>query len=100
LDSFVISSRKRLVRFMSDDSVLWTIFTTVFFCFPAVIPVTPQNMNYISVILVGYFLLAMIWWVVRGRKVFRGPQGLHDDLVVDDFDIPGSASPNSIGHPD
>ena len=38
-------------------------------------PVQANNMNYISVILVGYFLLAMIWWVVRGRKVFRGPQG-------------------------
>jgi len=61
-------------------------------------PVTAQNMNYISVILVGYFLLAMFWWVVRGRKVFRGPQGLHDDLVVDDFDIPPSGTPTSNDH--
>jgi choline transport protein len=66
-----------LVEF--DFRVLWTIFTTVFFCFPAVMPVQANNMNYISVILVGYILLAMVWWVIRGRKVFRGPQGGEDD---------------------
>jgi hypothetical protein len=40
-------------------------------------------MNYISVILVGYFLLAMVWWFIRGRKVFRGPQGGEDGYVED-----------------
>jgi hypothetical protein len=66
------------------DSILWTIFTTVFFCFPAVMPVQANNMNYISVILVGYFLLAMVWWLFRGRKVFRGPEGHADVFPVDD----------------
>jgi len=41
-------------------------------------------MNYISVILVGYFLLAMVWWLFRGRKVFRGPEGHADVFPVDD----------------
>ena len=43
-------------------------------------------MNYISVILVGYFLLAMFWWLVRGRQVFRGPQG---GLDFEDSSIDG-----------
>jgi hypothetical protein len=47
-------------------------------------PVEANNMNYISVIVVGYMLLAMIWWVVRGRKVFRGPEG-HEEVFVDDY---------------
>jgi high-affinity Fe2+/Pb2+ permease len=76
----------------SDNSVLWTIFTTVFFCFPAVMPVQANNMNYISVILVGYFLLAMVWWFIRGRKVFRGPQGGEDGYVED------YSTNNSNGH--
>jgi choline transport protein len=71
---------------------MWTIFTTVFFCFPAVMPVQANNMNYISVILVGYFLLAMVWWFVRGRKVFRGPQG-GEDMYVEDY-----SRNNSNGH--
>jgi choline transport protein len=60
---------------LTSYRLCWTVFTTIFFCFPAVMPVEADNMNYISVILVGYFLLAMFWWLVRGRKVFRGPQG-------------------------
>jgi choline transport protein len=75
-------------------SLLWTVFTTVFFCFPAVMPVEANNMNYISVIVVGYFLLAMGWWFFRGRKVSRGPQG-GDDMFVDKSNQNGS----STGHP-
>jgi len=78
-------------------SLLWTVFTTVFFCFPAVIPVEANNMNYISVIVVGYTLLAMIWWFVRARKVFRGPQG-GDDLSFDDYSNGGFVQ-NGTGHP-
>lgn len=55
-------------------------------------PVAPNNMNYISVIVVGYVLLAMIWWFVRGRKVFRGPEG-HDEIMVDDM-----VNANGNGH--
>ena len=47
------------------------------------LPVEPNNMNYISVIVVGYFLLAMFWWFVRARKVFRGPKGAEDIFVED-----------------
>ena len=41
-------------------------------------PVAPNNMNYISVIV--------------GRKVFRGPEG-HDEIMVDDM-----VNANGNGH--
>lgn len=69
----------------------------MFFCFPAVMPVEANNMNYISVIVVGYTLLAMVWWFIRARKVFRGPQG-GDDMCVDDYPNGGTVS-NGTGHP-
>lgn len=55
-------------------AVLYIVVTVVFFCFPLVLPVTVQNMNYTSVITVGLMALTAMWWAVRGRKDYRGPQ--------------------------
>jgi hypothetical protein len=60
-------------------------------------PVEANNMNYISVIVVGYTLLAMVWWFVRAKKVFRGPQG-GDDMYVDNYSN-GRSVQNGTGHP-
>ncbi|VVT46453.1 uncharacterized protein SAPINGB_P001221 [Magnusiomyces paraingens] len=51
-------------------TIFWTIFCLVFFCFPFSKPVTKDNMNYISVILVGFTAWCVIYWIFRGRKVF------------------------------
>lgn len=55
-------------------SVLYIAVTVVFFCFPLVMPATVQNMNYTSVIAVGLMALTAVWWVVRGRRDYRGPR--------------------------
>ena len=55
-------------------------------------------MNYISVIVVGYTLLAMVWWFIRARKVFRGPQG-GDDVCSDEYYSNGRSVQNGTGHP-
>jgi hypothetical protein len=61
-------------------------------------PVEANNMNYISVIVVGYTLLAMVWWFIRARKVFRGPQG-GDDVCSDEYYSNGRSVQNGTGHP-
>ncbi|KAJ5407665.1 Amino acid/polyamine transporter I [Penicillium cosmopolitanum] len=55
-------------------SLAYILVTVVFFCFPQVMPVSAQNMNYTSVITVGLMTLVSIWWFIRGRTQYRGPQ--------------------------
>lgn len=55
-------------------SLAYILVTVVFFCFPQVMPVSAQNMNYTSVITVGLMTLVSIWWFIRGRTEYRGPQ--------------------------
>ncbi|KAH2772016.1 hypothetical protein KXV94_000220 [Aspergillus fumigatus] len=55
-------------------TVVYILVTIVLFCFPITLPVTVHNMNYSSVIAVGLVTLTALWWVVRGRHDYRGPQ--------------------------
>ena len=50
--------------------LLWTVFTTIFYSFPAVMPVTAGNMNYVCVVIGVFFLYCVIYWALRGRKKF------------------------------
>ncbi|QRW22268.1 amino acid permease [Rhizoctonia solani] len=52
----------------------WTLFTLVFFSFPFVVPIVPGNMNYASVVIVGYIVYLCVYWSIRGRHVFRVPE--------------------------
>lgn len=55
-------------------AVLFCIFLVIFLPFPPILPVTAQNMNYASVMLVGVMALAMLqYFVFGGRKKFVGP---------------------------
>ncbi|KAF2157267.1 choline transport protein [Myriangium duriaei CBS 260.36] len=54
-------------------SVIFIVFFDIMFCFPYAMPVTPQTMNYNSVILVGCFVLALSWWFIHGRRNYPGP---------------------------
>lgn len=40
---------------------------------PVSLPVTPQTMNYASVVFAGFASISIIWYFVRGRKEFSGP---------------------------
>lgn len=55
-------------------AALWTTFVTVIFVLPTILPVTPDNMNYASVILVAILLFATIYWYAAGRKYYIGPR--------------------------
>lgn len=46
----------------------------LFFSFwPAQAAVTPSNMNYCVVVVGSVLVLSVVWYVVRGRRVFKGP---------------------------
>lgn len=55
-------------------ALVYIMVTVIFFCFPFVMPATVQNMNYTSVITVGLMALVGLWWLIRGRREYRGPQ--------------------------
>lgn len=52
-------------------TVAWTVFSVVFYSFPATMPVTKNNMNYVSVVIVGFLLWCWVYWVWRGKRVFN-----------------------------
>ncbi|KAJ3986958.1 APC amino acid permease [Lentinula detonsa] len=54
--------------------ITWTLFVCVIFSFPVTLPVTPETMNYASVITVGVMVLAFAWYIVDGHRHYHGPQ--------------------------
>jgi choline transport protein len=68
--------------FSNAFSVLWTLFITILFCFPVFLPATVENMNYVSVVLVGVAVLTLcVWWGGK-RKTFTGPAIRIDGLEM------------------
>ncbi|KAH7311450.1 choline transport protein [Stachybotrys elegans] len=49
-------------------TVCWLTFAIVFFSFPYVMPVAPENMNYTCVVVGGLGLLVGGWWFSVGKK--------------------------------
>lgn len=60
---------------------LWIVLAIVLFCMPTAIPVTPQSMNYASVVFMGFFSISAGWYAVYGRKHFKGPKALTDVIA-------------------
>jgi choline transport protein len=54
-------------------SCAWLVLCIVFSTFPTIMPVTPQNMNYSTVVMGGWVVLGGIYYVVLGRKKFEVP---------------------------
>ncbi|GAA5850360.1 hypothetical protein JCM5353_004359 [Sporobolomyces roseus] len=57
-------------------ALAFTAFTTVFFLFPPVRPVTGSNMNYAIAVFGFVFIVSAITWFAQGRKTFTGPRDL------------------------
>jgi amino acid transporter len=56
-------------------TVAWILLAIVLFCMPTAVPVTdPGTMNYASVLFVGFAAISLLWYLVWGRKNFKGPQ--------------------------
>lgn len=54
--------------------LLFLVFASITFNFPTLNPVTADNMNYTSAAVGVIMLVAIVTWVVTGKKQFRGPE--------------------------
>lgn len=55
-------------------SVAWVVFLDVLYCFPVFRPVTPENMSYVSVVLVGLVSIVVLIWFTTKKGKFTGPK--------------------------
>lgn len=53
--------------------IAWTLLTTILFVFPPEYPVTPDNMNYAVAAFGVVLVIAVVQWLVDGRKNYEGP---------------------------
>lgn len=53
--------------------IAWTVLTTVLFVFPPDNPVTGDNMNYAVVAFGVVLIIAVVQWIIDGRKNYEGP---------------------------
>ena len=54
-------------------SLVWIVVSIIFSTFPTTVPVTAQNMNYSTVVLAGWIVLGMVYYIYRGRYKFKVP---------------------------
>jgi choline transport protein len=66
--------------FINGLAVTWVVFLDILYCFPTTMPVTPQNMSYVSVVSVGLVTFVIVLWFTTKKGVFKGPQIDHDLL--------------------
>jgi choline transport protein len=60
---------------------LYMIFVLFWSLWPPVTPVTPSTMNYSVVVTGGVLIFSIIWYLLRGRKEYKGPL-IDDELKV------------------
>ncbi|KAH7182435.1 amino acid/polyamine transporter I [Fusarium flagelliforme] len=53
-------------------AAVFVIVTSIFFCFPAGIPVSANTMNYVSPVVGGFYFLLAVYWLIWGKN-FQGP---------------------------
>lgn len=68
--------------------IAWSALAVPLFCMPAYLPVTASTVNYAPVVFVGFTVISLAWYMVWGRKHYRGPPteslgvpALHDQPV-------------------
>lgn len=59
---------------INSIAIAWVVFLDILYCFPTSIPVTPQNMSYVSVVSAGLVVFVVSLWFSTKRGVFTGPK--------------------------
>lgn len=54
-------------------SICWMGISMLFSVFPAALPVLPENMNYSVVVMSGWLLFGIVYYVAFGRRQFKMP---------------------------
>lgn len=70
-------------------TIVWIALAIVLFCMPTAIPVTPVSMNYASVVFMGFALISLVWYIIRGRNNFTGPPVPADHYAGHDGQVVG-----------
>ncbi|KAJ5158170.1 Acyl-CoA-binding protein ACBP [Penicillium coprophilum] len=60
-------------------TILWIVLAVALFCMPVTLPVTPESMNYASVVFAGFAGISIFWYFVYARKHFTGPPVSSDE---------------------
>lgn len=68
--------------FINCVCVVWICFAVVIFCFPVSLPVTPETMNYASVVFAGFAAIAVAWYFAHARKNFTGPPVTGNEVLT------------------
>ncbi|KAK7423257.1 hypothetical protein QQZ08_009153 [Neonectria magnoliae] len=69
-------------------------FTSIFALFPPYQPITPQNMNYASLVLGATLLFGLFYWPLRARKRYAGPLLETDGLEETSASVPPTKEQN------
>ncbi|KAE8147043.1 amino acid/polyamine transporter I [Aspergillus avenaceus] len=64
----------KLGLFCNIVTILWTIFCLVMYSFPATMPATTGNMNYVAVVYAVVVFIILCDWFARGRYSYKGSQ--------------------------
>jgi amino acid transporter len=67
-------------------SCLWLFGSSFFFFLPTLYPVTNSNMNWLTVVMAGVFLLCSVNWVYNSQHTFKGPKRHQSEFEVIDSD--------------
>ncbi|CAI6033548.1 unnamed protein product [Clonostachys chloroleuca] len=62
----------RFHRPVAAVALAWCIYLTIFLCFPTYYPVSKDNMNYASVVIIGGTSVATINWFLYGKSHYVG----------------------------
>lgn len=58
---------------VNATAVAWVVFLDVLACFPAIRPVTAENMNYMSAVGAGLVCMVLVFWFATKKGKFQGP---------------------------
>ncbi|KIW36219.1 uncharacterized protein PV06_11491 [Exophiala oligosperma] len=59
---------------VNATAIIWVIFLDIVYCTPTTMPVTVENMNYVSVVSVGLVSFVVVLWLTSKKGVFMGPK--------------------------
>lgn len=64
----------------------WTALAIPLFCMPTFSAVTLEDMNYASVVFVGFVTVSAVWYWAWGHKNYSGPPTEGVEIAVESLD--------------
>jgi hypothetical protein len=68
-------------------AALFLIFTSVFSLLPPYQPVTPENMNYASLVLGATLLFGLLYWLLSARKKYAGALSETEGIAARELEL-------------